>query len=637
MLRRFAGLFGPIFIKEIIEIARRRRYYFARAFYAIGLLLVLFIVEQEFRHYVWRLGNVNAMAFMAMQYFNAAASVQYAAVFFLVPMFLCGTIAGEREERTLDLLFATHLSNREIVLGKLGSRLTTMVGLIFCGLPVLSLVMLYGGVAPESLWRVLSATLAAMLFVGAHAIYFSATTASTLAALVRTYWWVGVWVGGVPLAVALGFEIYRPWRVYWQPVMVMQLFVNPVFSCAFALDGYAHANMVRYFGTPWYFPGTLVLPAAWSAFLLWRAVRRLRQTPVPVLQWVQRMPGLRAIWRWWQRPAAVTRRRRAAERTWLGAVQNPIWLRARLAPVYDRTGHLRLLQWVGWGVVVFLILLLAVSEPRAFDDEEASMAFLAPTWIAIAGLITLVAGTSLVGDRRRGFLELVLVTPLTGQEIASGTFLSIWEHLRPIAWLPVALTLVFSLTGASPLVGALASLVTAVLFCAILIWHGIACSLAARTVPAALSATFAFPIATLVGTGLLIGLFEEAHGPVLWVLCVVLLVGSSIWIYWRLNVASVATFLIAVHLAMCAATTFWTYDGRQDEYPVAAMHAAVTLIALLDDRPERWLRTGLWPVHLVCYWSALGINLVVIRYWVIRHFDRLAERNSGGNAVTDPP
>ena len=270
---------------------------------------------------------------------------------------------------------------------------------------------------------------------------------------------------------------------------------------------------------------------------------------------------------------------------------NPLWLRARLTAAYDRSGHIRLIQWAGWATAVLVIVLVAIFDPRELGREDMSMGLLSVAWAGIAGLAALLAGTSLVGDRRRGFLELVLVTPLTGQEIVDGTFRAVWEHLRPILWLPwaagllLSLTgaspspgiwllwaaglvfsltgvspplgiwlpwtagLVFSLTGASPAPGILVSLITATLYCGVLVWHGLACSLVAPTVPAALTATFAFPLIAMGGTGLVMGIFQDEHGPVLWILSL------AAWaIAWRrerrgLGLGTVAFRLISVHLA----------------------------------------------------------------------------------------
>jgi ABC-type transport system involved in multi-copper enzyme maturation permease subunit len=633
MLGQLAVLMGPIFVKEIIDIARRRRFYLSRTLYGLALLVILVIVLEENR-WLWRYSwSINQAARVAMELFEAASIVQFGAVFLFVPLFLCGTIAGEREERTLEMLFSTHLSDREIVLGKLGSRLAAMVCLILCGLPVLSLMMLQGGVPPEALWRVLVATLLGILFVGAHAIYFSVTTASSLEALVRTYWWLGIWLVGVPLLGLAVTELLRgPWRT--PPIYVFGplFFVNPVGPMAVAVDGDGYGLMARVLG-PWFFPAGFVLPTAWSVLLLWRAIRRLRQVPAPVLQWVKRLPLVRWLWRFWTRPQAVTRRRARAHRfALLWRVANPLWLRARLAPIYDHTGHIRLIQWAGWAIAVFVILMLAIFEPRELRHEDFSMGFFSVAWCAIGGLVALLAGTSLVGDRRRGFFELVLVTPLTGREIVDGTFLAVWEHLRPIIWLPWAVGLFLCFTSTSPPLGILGSLITATLFGGVLMWHAIACSLVAPTAPAALTATFAFPLVVMGGTGLVLGIFEEHHGPVLWVLCVAAVVAMACWRRRRYGLGMVTCHFMTAYLALTALTTCWTYDGRTQEYPVAAMQPGFLVVAVLDDRPENWFRTRgggpplSAPAVLAAYWLALVANMHWARRWLIRHFDTLTER-----------
>jgi hypothetical protein len=624
MRRRIIELLGPIFFKEVVDIARRRRYYLSRVLYGLALLVVLVLVWLEASSYGRRMSSINAMAMTANMLFQAASMVQYAAVFLFVPLFVCGVIAGEREERTLELLFMSHLSDREIVLGKLASRVAAMACLILCGLPVMSIIMLQGGVAPESLWRVVAATLLAILFAGAHAVYFSVTTSGPLEALVRTYWWLGVWLVGVPLLGAGILDALRP--APWLIAFAALLFVNPGGAFVVAVDGYTYNFMAAYLGR-WFFPLTFVLPAAWSVFLLWRAIRRLRATPVPALQRTNALLG--HLWRKLPWPQVMNWRNATSRTIWFGhVVLNPMWLRARLMRIYDRSGHIGVIQWAGWAIALLTVVFLAVTSPRDIDDEECSMAFLGTAWAAVGLLTALIAGTSLVGDRRRGFLELVLVTPLTGREVVDGTFLAIWEHMRRLFWLPWALGLFFFLTGASPLAGVLASLITATLFGALLAWHGVACSLAARTVPAALTATFLFPVVTLGATALLIGIFEEVHGPVFWILCPVFLVAGWLWTRRHLNVASVASFLTALHLVLAGLAVCWTFDGRRDEFPLAAMHPGFLVIAVLDDRPEHWFRGGGrdWYMILPCYWAALGLNLVLARRWLIRHFDRLVER-----------
>src|SRR5579871_3059360 len=173
-----SSLLGPMFAKEMLEIARRKRYFVNRVLYGLALLFTVFIVWNNFRarfQFQGRL-SIHAMADLAGGLFIAVSGVQYGAVFVFVPLFLCGVIASEREERTLEMLFTTRLTDREIVLGKLGSRVAVVLLLLLLTLPVISLIMLFGGVDPQAVWRAFSSTLLATFCSGACSIYFSTVT-----------------------------------------------------------------------------------------------------------------------------------------------------------------------------------------------------------------------------------------------------------------------------------------------------------------------------------------------------------------------------------------------------------------------------------------------------------------------------
>src|SRR5438132_9353641 len=283
---KFLSLFlGPVFAKEMVEMARRKRYFFNRVLYGLVLLFTLWIVWEEHRFDVQN-GKVTlrVMASLAETMFHAVSGVQYGAVFLFVPLFLCGTIAGEREERTLDLLFTTQLLDHEIVLGKLASRTVALVTLILCALPVMSIIMLFGGIDPEGLLRIQGATLLAILFAGAHAIYFSALTKSPMGALVRTYWWMAVYLLAVPGITVLILSGLTPGPSARLSVICLSglFMINPIGPFFVSMNGYLYNSMATnpYVGE-WYFPLAFVIPTIFSLFLLWRAVVRLRLPPSP--------------------------------------------------------------------------------------------------------------------------------------------------------------------------------------------------------------------------------------------------------------------------------------------------------------------------------------------------------------------
>src|SRR5262249_57528128 len=86
-----------------------------------------------------------------------------------------------------ELLFTTHLSDREIVLGKLFGRLTHLGGVLLAGLPVLCILELWGGIGPVVIVAGFAVTALTLLSVGSVCILISVFTRHSLKALVISY------------------------------------------------------------------------------------------------------------------------------------------------------------------------------------------------------------------------------------------------------------------------------------------------------------------------------------------------------------------------------------------------------------------------------------------------------------------
>ena len=86
--------------------------------------------------------------------FAALMFLQTLMIAILAPASTAGTISGERERQTLDLLAVTPISSVAIVVGKLLSALTWVFVLITASIPVAALVFVYGGVAPDDLLQI---------------------------------------------------------------------------------------------------------------------------------------------------------------------------------------------------------------------------------------------------------------------------------------------------------------------------------------------------------------------------------------------------------------------------------------------------------------------------------------------------
>ena len=81
------------------------------------------------------------------QSYLALLIAQFALIILIAPAMTSASIAGERERQTLDLLLVTNTGSFRIAIGKVMESFAVLALLIVCGLPVMSLCLLTGGVS----------------------------------------------------------------------------------------------------------------------------------------------------------------------------------------------------------------------------------------------------------------------------------------------------------------------------------------------------------------------------------------------------------------------------------------------------------------------------------------------------------
>jgi ABC-type transport system involved in multi-copper enzyme maturation permease subunit len=225
-------LLGPVFRYELVRSARQGRFFSLRCFYAGLLLIMLFVV-----YFDW-FGGANAgswrflldsgsipiakLSAFASRFSSAYMGVQMFVVFVLTPAYVAGAIADEKERKTLDFLLVTHLRNREIVLGKLASRLTNLALVVLTGLPILGFMQFMGGVDPNLVLAGFAATLATLISLGSLSVLNSVYAANARQAALHTYLQVAGYLilslGGVACVqqfawIGAGNPIMAAWRL----------------------------------------------------------------------------------------------------------------------------------------------------------------------------------------------------------------------------------------------------------------------------------------------------------------------------------------------------------------------------------------------------------------------------------------
>ena len=160
----------------------RLGYYAVRCGYGLVLLFGLALCGQAFTSDLSRRPGgpatvtIREMAEFGAGMFSTFATVQGIAILLLTPALIAGVIADERQRKTLYYLLASRLTSGEIVLGKLASRLLHVGVFLALGLPILSLLTLFGGVNPRVILLTYAGTASTAIFLAGLSVLVSTTS-----------------------------------------------------------------------------------------------------------------------------------------------------------------------------------------------------------------------------------------------------------------------------------------------------------------------------------------------------------------------------------------------------------------------------------------------------------------------------
>src|SRR6516165_6494490 len=153
------------------------------------------------------------------------------------PAATAGAICLDKARGNLTLLFATDLTDAEVVLGKLAARLVPVLGLIACAAPVLALATLLGGVAPAMLAGAILVCLACAVFGCTLALTLSVWGRKTHEVLLATYAFGILYLLAAPIWAGLVPMLLPRWALAWLPGYLALLPYNPVVLVLAPLGG----------------------------------------------------------------------------------------------------------------------------------------------------------------------------------------------------------------------------------------------------------------------------------------------------------------------------------------------------------------------------------------------------------------
>ncbi len=185
---------NPILLRVLDSGGKRKRDLFIRCGY-LGLLVLLVVISA-----VNAGTSLNELAQTSGQIFRGLSYLQLALVSLLAPIFTAGAITQEKDSQTYDILLCTPLSNGQIVLGSLLSRLFFVITLLVSGIPVFSITQIFGGVAIDSIVTSFAIAAATAFITGALAMAIATFKVGTGRTIFSFYLFIVIFlVGGALL------------------------------------------------------------------------------------------------------------------------------------------------------------------------------------------------------------------------------------------------------------------------------------------------------------------------------------------------------------------------------------------------------------------------------------------------------
>jgi ABC-type transport system involved in multi-copper enzyme maturation permease subunit len=515
ILRQFLlSLFGPVLAYDVLRVGRKSRYIWFRVAYAVILALMLtwvYFAWYEVARYRGS-GQIRPkdLAQLAETYFTVYMVVQFILVCVLTPASVAGSIADEKERRTLEFMLATDLRDREIIFGKLASRVGSMILFLLAGLPILALMQFFGGIDPDLVLAGFSATVLIVISLAALSIAASVLSRKARDAIALTYLAAVAYVvvSGViyvlslsPYAMSSPLEIFG-YRIAWSDATYPLIAGNPFFMVPMVIERRMTSTSMDLFTALRHFA---LFHMVFIAVLVSWAGLRLRSialqqtfggTRQSLLRWlVSRRSGQKK-----GKGTPVQRGRVAVVKSSRPSVgDSPILWKEVFVDVGLRLG--------GFGKVIILGLIVLSFVPIGFifwfaliDESAWGPHGMAARWqyfgegmrhyLQAAGTVaatlvflavTIRGSSALSGERDRHTMDVLLTTPLSAKTIIWGKWWGCILGMRwAWAWIFAMWVLVLASGGIHPIMF-VAAVISLAIYASGFAWIGLFCSLHMRT------------------------------------------------------------------------------------------------------------------------------------------------------------
>ncbi len=383
--------------------------------------------------------SLSDLAKASAQVFAYISYVQLGMICLLAPVFCAAAITQERDAQTYNILLATPLTNLQIVLGSLFSRLYYIVALLLSGVPVFAITLFYGGVTAGAISTSFAIAMSTAFFTGSLAI---AIAVFRLGSGKTVFWFyvfnaiylVGIFLIDVNISGTGGTgPAQTTWLTGIHPFLALQSVVSP--SSYVTPDPTSLTD--TWWGVRWY----LAYPA--QAYIAITSIASLLLVGPSAIV-LRRIAQRSEVGLWSFVRNILMRGKEARGRKSRTVWNNPVaWREAATRAGFSGRGIAR---WTTISVGLSAAAVILYFYHAGKLDVAATRRFLMGLFVVEFSVALLVAtntsASAVTRERESQTLDLLLVTPITSRYYLWGKLRGLVSFMLPFAALPTLTVLV---------------------------------------------------------------------------------------------------------------------------------------------------------------------------------------------------
>ena len=181
---------NAVYTKELKQSVRNIKFPITVGLYCFTIAVIGLFTLVAISAYGYPVYSAYTIKQDFITFYSVLFGLEFGLVIFVVPAITGGTISGERDHGTLDLLLATTLGPYRIIMGKLISVVSKLLIYVISSLPILALVFTMGGAGLADLLRYMLLILLTSLYIGSFGVFMSVIFKKTSTAMAVTYVWI---------------------------------------------------------------------------------------------------------------------------------------------------------------------------------------------------------------------------------------------------------------------------------------------------------------------------------------------------------------------------------------------------------------------------------------------------------------